>query len=217
MPERTNADWLDALGAAGGPQAEALAELRVHLERAALFAIRRRLTGAQNVAVDEIASLAEDSTQEALLHVLKNLATFRGEARFVTWACAIAVGVSMSALRRRLWRDLSLEHLPDGWQEPASSAASTSGWEHPHLAAQRTEIWSVIKDVVQHDLTDRQRHVLNLVVINGVDADEVAERMGISAGALYKLTHDARRKLKAGLLARGFLVAEILEAFSAER
>jgi hypothetical protein len=42
-------------------------------------------------------------------------------------------------------------------------------------------------------------------------------RTTISAGTLYKLTHDARRKLKAGLLARGFLVAEILDAFSAER
>ena len=69
---------------------------------------------------------------------------------------------------------------------------------------------------MQCDLTDRQRQVLNLVVIGGVDADEVAERLGISAGALYKLTHDARRKLKAGLLARGFSTAEILRAFSAQ-
>ncbi len=55
------------------------------------------------------------------------------------------------------------------------------------------------------------------MVINGVDADEVAERLGVSAGALYKLTHDARRKLKGGLLARGFTTAEILQAFSAQR
>jgi RNA polymerase sigma-70 factor (ECF subfamily) len=59
--------------------------------------------------------------------------------------------------------------------------------------------------------------VLNLVVIHGVDAEEMAERLGITAGALYKLTHDARRKLKAGLLARGFSTAEILEAFAARR
>ena len=74
----------------------------------------------------------------------------------------------------------------------------------------------MIKEVVQRDLTDRQRQVLNLVVINGVDADEVAERLGVTAGALYKLTHDARRKLKRGLLARGFSTAEILEAFAAQ-
>jgi RNA polymerase sigma factor (sigma-70 family) len=217
MPDRTNADWLEALRRPDAPDPEALAALRAHLERSALFAIRRRLSSAHGVASDEIDSLAEDSAQEALLLALDNLGSFRGEARFVTWAAAIAVGVAMSALRRQLWRDVSLEHMPDGWHEPASSAAASSGWEHPDLAAQRTEIWSVIKEVVQRDLTDRQRQVLNLVVINGVDADEVAERLGVSSGALYKLTHDARRKLKAGLLARGFSAHEILQAFSAER
>jgi DNA-directed RNA polymerase specialized sigma24 family protein len=72
--------------------------------------------------------------------------------------------------------------LPDGWQEPSSAVVSRSGWEHPHLAAQRSEIWSVIKEVVERDLTDCQRNVLNLVVINGVDAEEVAERLGITPG-----------------------------------
>src|SRR5262249_5632027 len=165
---------------------------------------------------DEIQALAEDAAQEGLVLALQNLASFRGEARFVTWASAIAVGVAMSALRRRRWRDLSLDHMPDGWQETASSATAGSGWDQPQLAAQRTEIWMVIKDVVARDLTDRQRQVLSYVVINGVDADEVAERLGVSAGALYKLTHDARRKLKAGLLARGFSTAEILRAFAVE-
>jgi RNA polymerase sigma-70 factor, ECF subfamily len=217
MPERTNAAWIDALSAPEGPDPEALADLRAQLRRAALFSIRRRLSTAHGVMSDEIESLAEDCAQEALLIALQHLGSFRGEARFATWASAITVGVAMAAMRRRLWRDLSLDHMPDGWQEPATSAASSSGWEHPHLAAQRTEIWSVIKEVVQRDLTDRQRQVLNLVVIHGVDADEVAERLGITAGALYKLTHDARRKLKAGLLARGFPTAEILQAFSARR
>src|SRR5215207_582016 len=217
MPDRTNTGWIDALCSSDGPHPEALADLRAHLERSALFYIRRRLTDAHGVASDAIDALAEDSAEEALLLVLQNVGTFRGEARFLTWAAAIGVGVAMTALRRRLWRDVSLDRMPDGWQAPATMATSGSGWEYPHLAAQRSEIWSVIKEVVQRDLTDRQRQVLNLVVINGVDAEEVAERLGTSAGALYKLTHDARRKLKAGLLARGFSTAEILSAFSAER
>jgi RNA polymerase sigma-70 factor (ECF subfamily) len=217
MPERTNRDWVEALSAPAGPHPDAVAELTAHLRRAALFSIRGRLSAAHGVMTDEIESLADDCAQEALVLAIQNLGTFRGEAKFVTWAAAIAVGSAMGALRRRMWRDLSLDHMPDGWQEPASSATSSSGWEHPDLASQRTEMWSVIGEVVQHDLTDRQRHVLNLVVINGVDADEVAERLGVSPGALYKLTHDARRKLKAGLFARGFSTAEILETFAAHR
>jgi RNA polymerase sigma-70 factor (ECF subfamily) len=217
MPERSNEDWLAVLSAAEGPDAEALADLRRHLVRAALFAIRRRLTTAHGVATDEIDELAEDCAQEALMLALQNLQAFRGEARFLTWASAIAVGVTGTVLRRRLWRDLSLERMPDGWQAPAATAMSSDAWEHPHLAAQRTEIWSVIKEVVERDLTERQRTVLNLVVIRGVDAEEVAERLGVTAGALYKLTHDARRKLKAGLIARGFSTDEILQAFAAQR
>jgi RNA polymerase sigma-70 factor (ECF subfamily) len=216
MPERSNAEWLEALRAADGPQAQALADLRAHLERSALFYIRRRLGPGRRVASDQIESLAEDVAQEALLQALHNLASFRGEARFLTWASAIAVGVAMTSLRRRRWRDVSLDRMPDGWQAPASRATAGGAWEHPQLAAQRAEIWSVIQEVVQRDLTERQRDVLNLVVIHGVDAHEVAERLGVSAGALYKLTHDARRKLKAGLAARGFSVAEMLSAFSAQ-
>jgi RNA polymerase sigma-70 factor, ECF subfamily len=216
MPERTNAGWVAALSG-DPPDTEALAELKARLERAAFFTIRRRLASAQGVMSDEIESLAEDSAQEGLVLALQNLGSFRGEARFVTWASAIAVGVAMGVMRRRMWRDLSLDHMPDGWQESASTATSSSGWENPHLATQRAEMWSIVKEVVQRDLTDRQRQVLNLVVINGVDADEVAERFDVTAGALYKLTHDARRKLKSGLLARGFSTVEILEAFAAQR
>lgn len=217
MAERTNAAWVEALSAPAGPEPGAVEDLRVYLRRAALFSIRRRLSAAHGVMPDEIESLAEDCAQEALLLAIQNIGTFRGEARFLTWASAVAVGVAMGALRRRMWHDLSLDHMPDGWQEPASSATASSGWEHPDLASQRTEMWSLITEVVERDLTDRQRHVLNLVVINGVEADEVAERLGVTPGALYKLTHDARRKLKAGLFARGFSTAEILQAFSAQR
>jgi RNA polymerase sigma-70 factor (ECF subfamily) len=215
MAQRTNAAWVAALASGGQDQQEALSELRPFLERSALFYLRRRLKGAVGVAPDEVQSLAEDTAQEASLLVLRHLESFRGEARFLTWAAAIAVGVAMGALRRRLWRDLSLDRMPDGWQAPAGKAVAGNGWEHPHLAAQRQEMWDVIKAVVESDLTERQRLVLNLVVLRGVNAEEVAERLGISPGALYKLTHDARRKLKAGLLKRGYTTDEILAAFAA--
>jgi RNA polymerase sigma-70 factor (ECF subfamily) len=174
------------------------------------------MAGAEGVAQDELMALAEDSAQEACLLIIEKLQTFRGEASFLTWGSAIAVGFAMTALRRKLWRDLSLDRMPDGWQVPPSSAIASDGWANPDLAAQRQAIWQVISEVVQTDLTERQRQILNLVVINGVDTEEVAERMGVSAGALYKMTHDARRKLKAGLLKRGFSTGEILGAFAAE-
>jgi RNA polymerase sigma-70 factor (ECF subfamily) len=215
MADRANDQWLADLRASGTQQAEAIEDLRRALERAALFYVRRRAPGLRGAATDELEALAQDAAQEATLQVLDKLDSFRGESRFLTWASAIAVGRAMTALRRRLWQDVSLERVPDGWQEPADVAVSVNGWEHPDLAAQRREMWDVIRDVVARELTQRQRDVLNQVVLNGANAEEVAEQMGTSAGALYKMTHDARRKLKAGLLKRGYTTQEILDAFAA--
>lgn len=215
MPERSNPEWLAHLRSAGPEQQEAIEDLRRALERAALFYIRRRAPGLKGAATDELESLAQDAAQEATLQVLEKLDSFRGESRFLTWASAIAVGRAMTALRRRLWQDVSLDRMPNGWQEPADIAISANGWEHPDLAAERQEMWDVIRDVVARELTQRQRDVLNQLVLNGANAEEVAERLGTSPGALYKMTHDARRKLKAGLLKRGFSTDEILDAFAA--
>jgi RNA polymerase sigma-70 factor, ECF subfamily len=140
VPERSNADWVGALSAGAGPDPNALADLRGHLERAALFAIRRRLATTRGVMADEMESLAEDSAQEALLLALQNLGTFRGEARFVTWASAIAVATALATLRRRMWRDLSLDHMPDGWHEPpALPRAAAAG---SNLTCRRSELRS---------------------------------------------------------------------------
>lgn len=215
MPDRSNEQWLAELRSDGLEQQQALEDLRRALERAALFYVRRRAPGLKGAADDELESLAQDAAQEATLQVLDKLDSFRGESRFLTWASAIAVGRAMTALRRRLWQDVSLDRMPDGWQEPADIAVSGNGWEHPDLAAQRREMWQVIRDVVAQELTQRQREVLNQVVLNGANAEEVADRMGTSPGALYKMTHDARRKLKAGLLKRGYSTDEILDAFAA--
>jgi RNA polymerase sigma-70 factor (ECF subfamily) len=217
MAQRTDAQWLADLRSEGEAQDAALDDLRDSLERAALFYARRRLGGSEDVGADEVAALAEDSAQEALLIVLAKLETFRGEAKFLTWANSLCVRVAMTALRRRLWRDLSWDRLTDGWQEPTAAMVAASGRADPQLAAQRQAIWDVINEVLNTDLTERQRLVLDWIVLKGIHTEEVEDRLGVTASALYKLTHDARRKLKAGLGKRGFTTGEILEAFAAER
>jgi RNA polymerase sigma-70 factor, ECF subfamily len=52
-------------------------------------------------------------------------------------------------------------------------------------------------------LSVRQREVVVAIALNGVPIDVLAERLNTTRGALYKSLHDARRKLRAALAARG--------------
>src|SRR3972149_1265147 len=140
---RTNEEWLAALRASGPEYEAAVADLREALRRAALFYLRRHRAELSELADDEIDALAEDSGQEACVSVLGKLDSFRGKAHLLTWASKFAVGNALVAFRKRQWRDLSLDRLPDGWQHPAERMISTAGWEHPELAASRNDVWQV--------------------------------------------------------------------------
>lgn len=216
MRQRTNEEWLHELRSDGDTQSEALSDLRACLLQSAYFYLRRRSAGLREVAPDEIDALAEDSAQEAALAVLEKLDTFRGEARFLTWASRFSVGRAIMSLRRRQWRDASIDRVPDGWEHPALAVIATDGWEHPELAARRQEVWDLIRDVAANDLTDLQRRAFTLILIRGVPAQIAAERMGMAPNAMYKLVHDARRKLKKSMEQRGWSVEEILSAFSSK-
>jgi RNA polymerase sigma-70 factor (ECF subfamily) len=72
-----------------------------------------------------------------------------------------------------------------------------------------------MREVIAHDLTDRQRQVLKAIVFDETPMDEVVRRLGSNRNAIYKLLHDSRRKLKERLEARGFGVQDILDLFSA--
>jgi RNA polymerase sigma-70 factor (ECF subfamily) len=91
-----------------------------------------------------------------------------------------------------------------------------SGWADPQLAAQRSAIWEVVRSIIETDLTERQRYVLHILVIQGMPTEVAEEHLQMTPSALYKMTHDARKKLKAGLQSRGFTTQEVLEAFAAE-
>lgn len=77
------------------------------------------------------------------------------------------------------------------------------------------ELWEVIREVIEHDLTEKQRQVLMLMVFKEVPMDEVVRHLGTNRNSVYKLLHDARWKLKDKLLERGFEVGESLSLFSA--
>jgi RNA polymerase sigma-70 factor (ECF subfamily) len=81
----------------------------------------------------------------------------------------------------------------------------------------QAEVQRIIQEVMEHDLTEKQRRVLFLMVFDDVPMDEVVRYLGTNRNAIYKMLHDARRKLKSSLEARGFEVSEMLTLFEAQR
>lgn len=216
---RTNEEWLEELRASGAKQEAAIADLRNLLLRTVLFFFSHNLRDFERLARDEILQLAEDCAQDALIAVMNHLSDFRGDSKFTTWVYKFGVNIALMAARRERWRGVSLDQLPFGvdgalseWVLRDKSAELTSD-----LYVMQSEIREMIREVIEQDLTAKQRRVLILMVFNEVPMDEVARQLDTNRNAIYKMLHDARRKLKNRLQARGFDIGEILAIFSVQR
>jgi RNA polymerase sigma-70 factor (ECF subfamily) len=216
---RTNQEWLQELRAGGAVQESAVADLRDLLLRAALYFFSRNVGDFKGLEQDEVLQRAEDCAQDALMAILQHLSDFRGDSKFTTWAYKFAINLAMVAARRERWKDVSLDELTSSEEAYFSEAIleDKSAGSAPEQSAVQAEIQAVIQMVIERELTERQRQVLVWMVFNEVPMDEVVRHLGTNRNAVYKTLHDARRKLKAGLQARGFDIAETLTLFGASR
>ena len=213
MENRGNAEWLDDLKTEGPRQDQALKDLREGILRVLHNYIGRHHLGRPAFASEETDHLAQDCAQEALLIILKNLDTFRGESRFTTWAYQVAIRLVLGELRRSRWKDVSLDRSRIGEELPGWPIEDTRSPD-PERALQQEQAWEVLKGIIEHDLTPRQRSVLVANVFQGMPLDLVAEWLGTNRDNVYKILHDARKKLKRCLVERKLTQHEILEVFA---
>lgn len=214
---RTNQEWLRDLNAGGMEQEAAIADLRNILLRAALYFFSRNLGDFGGLSHDEILQQAEDCAQDALIAILEHLSDFRGDSKFSTWAYKFAINMALMAARRERWKGVSIDELSESGEDAFSEwvMRDKPDGTAPEQSTIQDELGEIIWNVIEHDLTDKQRHVLVWMVFNEVPMDEVVRHLGTNRNSVYKLLHDARRKLKSGLQARGFEVGETLALFSA--
>jgi RNA polymerase sigma-70 factor (ECF subfamily) len=183
MRVRTNDQWLADLR---GPNPdEALADLYDLL----VGGLRAALGGYGGGVEADVGDFA----QEALIKITGNLDSFRGESRFTTWAQKIAMNVALTELKRRRWRDVSLQELF------ARREGADRGPADPHLTSEQLALQNTV-------LGELRRMI-------GMPISEVARRMGTNQNALYKLLHDARKKLKRQMEAAGLSAKEVLAVF----
>jgi RNA polymerase sigma-70 factor (ECF subfamily) len=153
----------------------------------------------------------EDIVQDSLLRILERLPQFEGRSRFLTWAMSIAIHVAMSALRRQRWKDVSLDEVIAG--ADVAPARAIDDEPSPDARWEREAILAAMHEVIRTSLTEKQRSAL-LAELRGMPQDEIARHLGSNRNALYKLTHDARKRLKRGLEAAGFTAEDIGAAFA---
>lgn len=216
---RTNQEWLHDLNAGGAVQEAAIADLRDLLLRAALYFFSRNLSDFAGLSRDEILRRAEDCAQDALIAVMGHLSDFRGDSQFTTWAYKFAINIALMSARHERWKGVSLDELA------ASDKNDLGEWMMqdksegiaPEQSAVQAEIREIIRDVIEHDLTENQRRVLFMMVFNEVPMDAVVQHLGTNRNAIYKMLHDARRKLKSSLQRRGFEIGETLALFDPSR
>jgi RNA polymerase sigma-70 factor, ECF subfamily len=201
--ERSNLDWVTSLRAADDA---AWAAIRQQVHRNLVAYLRRNRPA--GIAEGEVDVFAEDAVHDTLVTVRAKLDTFRDDSRFTTWVHRIAVNVLLGQLRRRRWTTRSPDprdsDVPD-W--PLDEAPT------PDRAAYQRQLWARIKQIIETELTPHQRSILLAHVFHQQPLDLLAADRGMSRDAVYKAIHDARRKLRAALLAGGVSLEDALKAF----
>ena len=207
MSDRNNEAWLEALNASGLARDTALADLRQLIVAGLGPAIGHPTTPDD----PEFSALAEDVAQETLLRVLAHLGSFEGRSRFTTWVLAISVRVVFTELRRRHWKDRSLDQMEADYDD-ASALMPADPAAGPERAAEQANMAALVNRMLAEELTERQRRAM-LAMMSGMPLEEIARRLGTERNALYKLLHDARLKLRRRLEREGLTPGEVMSLF----
>jgi RNA polymerase sigma-70 factor, ECF subfamily len=199
--DRESADWLRELRADRATAEAACARLHALLLRVARGEVRRRGPSA-GIDGPELDDLAHQAAADALIAIRRKLHEFRGESRFTTWAYKFVIFEVSTKIGRHFWRR---PHTPFD-QEDWSRLPDRFGLD-PERESQWRELVSALRRAVDEVLTDRQRQTFVAIILNGIPGDALAHELGTSRNAIYKTLYDARRKLRAQLVAHGHLDA----------
>jgi RNA polymerase sigma-70 factor (ECF subfamily) len=213
MRQRSNSEWLLALRAGDQNQAVALAELRELVLGAILKFLSRNETPGGSSLGHDLHQMAEDCAQETVILIQSKLEQFRGESKFTTWAYSIAVRVTLGELRRRRWQKAAVVRAHLGEDMPVWPTDAPE----PERSLERQQAWALLARLIENSLTPLQRKALVAHAFQGMPLDLVAEWLGGNRNSVYKLIHDARKRLKAALLSEGVTHQDIIATFDSPR
>lgn len=209
MAKRTNEAWLSDLRADGEIKAAAIKDLRAVIQKGLPYALSRWLSP----SVPQFSALVDEVTQETLLRVLDQMDTFEGRSQFTTWVHKIAIRIALTELRRKRWRDTSLDELTQNEDLPPPQGLLEDPQAGPENLAERSDMLAHVRRVIEEELTDRQRKALTMLALQDVPMEDAARKLKTNRNALYKLLHDARLRLKTRLAMEDISPHDVMSLF----
>lgn len=209
MKSRANETWLADLRSTGPDHEEALSDLRAVVQKGLPYALSRWLSSDDPL----FQPLVEEVSQETLLRVLDQLDTFEGRSLFTTWVHKIAIRIALTELRRKRWRDSSLDELTENEDAPPPPGLLADSQASPETSAERGDMLTRVRRIIEEELTDRQRQALILLGVQDMPIEDAARKLKTNRNALYKLLHDARLRLRTRLASEEIAPHEVLALF----
>lgn len=190
--------WLDCLQTSGHAHETCVSALHSVLLRVARHEVSRRAASLQ-LRGPELDDVAQQATDDALMAIKTKVSGFRGESRFTTWAYRFVMFEVSTKMGRHFWRERRATLDDEAWERLPDTLAGT-----PHQSSENLELFAALRRAIDQDLTALQRRVFVAIALNEVPMDAFARDVGSSRNTVYKSLFDARRKLRASLLAAGY-------------
>ena len=164
---RTDDEWLSQLTLPAPGCNGAIVDLQKYLRRGLVSVLRK------HGRLDE--DTAEDFVQGAVLRIIDKLDTYKGNARFTTWAMKVAVNMSLSELRRRRWREVSLDDFE--YSQPLYREGKFNRFiDGPEKKALKRAFFSAFNKILMNHLSVKQRKVMTAVMLYGIAEEPVDKR-----------------------------------------
>jgi RNA polymerase sigma factor (sigma-70 family) len=194
-----NRAWVTDLS--GGGDRRELASRRLYevLLRVARSEVGRRAARLR-LAGPELDDIAHQAAADALLAICGKVETFRGDCKFTTWAYKFVIFDVAAKVNRHFWQRAGVAFDHEDWER----LPSRLGIE-PEAHAESRDLMNAVHRAVDEKLTAKQRMVFVALVLNGMPTDVLADQLGATHNAIYKMMFDARRKLRIALVDAGYL------------
>lgn len=168
--------------------------------------VRRHKTNVYNFILRQVRlpQVAEDLVQDVFVKIVQNAADFKHEARFSTWAYAIARNVTIDHLRKAaLRRHPSLDQAPGGDKgEDGPTLGERTADARPEASVERVAIGAELGQRITlavERLPAEQREVFLLREIGHVPFKDIAEITGVPENTVKSRMRYALERLQEAL------------------